>query len=286
MTAKPVSLSGRTAVLATMHGKEQAIAPVLAAALDIHVIVPSGFDTDQFGTFTRDIPRTGSQIDAARQKALAAMALTGGDLALASEGSFGPDPSIPWVPCDLELVILIDRHHDLELVGQAHSTATNYRQATVTSLQAALEFAAAAQFPSHALVARVDPAAKDPETLHKGIAREEHLVAIVNQLLASHGSLWLETDMRAHLNPSRMAVIAQATHHLTKKIQQTCPQCHWPGFDVTRRLPGLPCAQCRLPTALIQTWEYECSRCHHQHRVEFPTGARAADPGQCGFCNP
>ena len=48
---------GRLAVLATMHRKEQAIAPVLEEMLGLRIEVAHGLDTDRFGTFTREIPR-------------------------------------------------------------------------------------------------------------------------------------------------------------------------------------------------------------------------------------
>jgi hypothetical protein len=83
-----------------MHGKEQAIAPVLKESLDLYIEVPPEFNSDRFGTFTRDIPRAGSQLESARNKALAAMEVTGSDLGLASEGAFGPHPAMPWVACD------------------------------------------------------------------------------------------------------------------------------------------------------------------------------------------
>jgi len=37
----------------------------------------SGFDTDQLGTFTRNIPRAGIQLEAARKKACLGMELAG-----------------------------------------------------------------------------------------------------------------------------------------------------------------------------------------------------------------
>jgi hypothetical protein len=43
----------RTAIVATMHQKEQAIAPILQPPLGISITVPESFDTDTFGTFTR-----------------------------------------------------------------------------------------------------------------------------------------------------------------------------------------------------------------------------------------
>lgn len=64
------------AALGTMHGKAVAIAPPLAR-LDITLVVPVRLTTDQFGTFTTKIPRTGTMEDAARAKARAAISATG-----------------------------------------------------------------------------------------------------------------------------------------------------------------------------------------------------------------
>ncbi|MBL7537713.1 hypothetical protein INQ15_25330, partial [Escherichia coli] len=72
--------------------------------------VSSGIDTDRFGTFSRDVERTGSQLDAARAKIAAAFAeAPDAQFALASEGSFGPHPYIPFAPLAREIVVLADR---------------------------------------------------------------------------------------------------------------------------------------------------------------------------------
>ncbi len=50
-----------------------------------------GANTDRFGTFSRDIERTGSQLDAARAKIAAGFEYApSARIGLASEGSFGP----------------------------------------------------------------------------------------------------------------------------------------------------------------------------------------------------
>jgi len=54
--------------------KERVIAPVLEPALGCQIELVDGFDTDQLGTFTRDIPRDGTQLEAARKKARIGMA--------------------------------------------------------------------------------------------------------------------------------------------------------------------------------------------------------------------
>jgi hypothetical protein len=106
---KPLSFTGRTLVLATMHGKESVILPPLEARLGVRGVVAPGLNTDQFGTFTGEIPREGSPLEAARRKVLAALDATGARLGVASEGSFGPHPAIPFLAADVELLLLVDR---------------------------------------------------------------------------------------------------------------------------------------------------------------------------------
>jgi hypothetical protein len=90
--------SGRRVALLTQHGKERVIAPVLDAARDCRVEWVNGFDTDLLRTFTGDIPRTGSQLEAARRKARIGMELSGLPLGRASGGAFGPDPMAGLFP--------------------------------------------------------------------------------------------------------------------------------------------------------------------------------------------
>ncbi|WP_228024433.1 DUF6671 family protein [cf. Phormidesmis sp. LEGE 11477] len=125
--------TNRVAVIATMHHKEQAIAPLIEPALGVRTLVPTDFNTDAFGTFTRETKRPADQLATARLKAKAVLELTGERLAIASEGSFGPHPQIPFVACNRELVLLLDLEHELEIVGEALSTETNYQSQTVDS---------------------------------------------------------------------------------------------------------------------------------------------------------
>ena len=107
--------SGRTLVLGTKHEKEKVIAPILERELGVRVVVPDNFETDQFGTFTRETARAGNQLEAARRKVTAAMELLGADLGLASEGSFGPHRDVPFVSQNFELVLLVDKKNDIEM---------------------------------------------------------------------------------------------------------------------------------------------------------------------------
>ncbi len=276
---------GRTAILATKHGKEQVIAPALAA-LGIQVEVAAAIDTDQFGTFSRDRPRCGTQEEAAEAKANLVLSETGADLAIASEGSFGPHPQCPLVPGDRELVLLVDRRHNLQLWGEVISLDTNFSHATIRSLSDALTFAETVGFPSHGLIAMVssDPIPNTP--IFKGIKTVEELEAAIAALHphSPDGRLHLETDMRAHMNPTRMGVIASATAELVKAMQQGCPQCGLPGFVATETIPGRPCALCGAPTSQTKAVRYRCQRCAHV--LSVPTQEPLADPSQCYFCNP
>jgi len=272
--------ANRTAVLATMHGKEQVIAPLLAE-LGITVILPPEFNTDRFGTFSREVKRAGNQIEAARIKATEAMQLTGFRLAIASEGAFGPHPALPYLPCNRELVLLLDWEQPdqpLEILGEALSTATNFAQAQVSSLAEALEFAQTVGFPQHGLML------KFADQWIKGITTEAELIRGIERALAQFPSATIETDMRACYNPKRMQVIRQATENLLQKIRQTCPNCGWPGFDGLEHQSGLPCAWCGQPTELTQAIIYGCQHCgHRQIRVSKPS---QADPAHCSYCNP
>lgn len=284
--SEPFSFSGQTGALATMHRKEQVMAPLLQQELGVHILVPQNFNTDEFGTFTRDIERTGDQLSAARLKAEKAMALTGLKLAFASEGSFGCHPLIPSLAYNRELVILLDRRYHLEIVGQATSTATNYSQTQVTNVAAAQAFAEQVGFPTHGLVVMADPQPTAKTVIFKGITTSEQLVEAVTWTLRRFGQAHLETDMRAMHNPTRMKVIAQATQDLIRKTQQRCLNCGYPGFDGVERQPGLPCSGCGLPTDLTLAVLYCCKQCGWQQTVRFPEGQETADPAQCAYCNP
>jgi DNA-directed RNA polymerase subunit RPC12/RpoP len=291
--------SNRVAVLATMHQKERVIAPLLKQAINLDVMIPKSFDTDAFGTFTRDRDRPGTQLEAARLKALAALDQTGATLAIASEGSFGPHPSFPAIAANRELVILLDRQQDLEIVGEVVSLNTNYRHQTIHSLEEATVFAKQIGFPEHGIV--VMPHAAATEEIVKGITTREQLEIAVTTLLQrsvqahlttqsppslAPGTIHIETDMRAMHNPTRMGVIEQATQDLIQAIQRSCVHCGAPGLQLVARKLGLPCELCGLPTALTASITYRCQKCGTQQEIQFPDGNQTADPGQCQYCNP
>lgn len=282
------SLVGQRAVIATMHGKERVIAPILVHSLGLSVEVPTNFDTDRFGTFTGEIERTGSQLDAARAKIQAAFDhIPDARVAVASEGSFGPDPVIPFLGLGRELVLLVDRESGLELTGHDATLETNYAHTIVHDLAAALAFAERVHFPDHAVIVmgcRGDQPAPDI-ALHKGIVRTDQVERAVQDVLALAGVAFVETDMRAYLNPTRMRAIGRATTDLVRRFRSRCPVCAHPGFDVTERVPGLPCEWCGAATRVVKTEVLSCADCGH-HTERPAVDPATADPGQCALCNP
>jgi ribosomal protein S27AE len=272
----------RVGVIATMHQKQKVIAPLLEQKLNIKTIVPDNFNTDSFGTFTREIKRQGTQVEAARLKAESALLITNETLAFASEGTFGPHPALSYLPCNREIVLLLDKTNNLEVIGQALSTETNYNHQIVKNLEAAFNFASKVGFPEHGLIVRIDHT-----EIIKGITTEKELIeAVESTLKQSPSGIQIETDMRAMYNPTRMKNIERATRDLIKKLQQVCPNCSYPGFDVAEYKKGLPCAICHLPTSLTLAEIYQCKHCNFRQEVLFPNSVKNADTAQCMYCNP
>lgn len=284
--ASDSSFHGRTAVLGTKHGKEQVVAPSVHAGLGLRVVVPEAFDSDRFGTFTREVGRAGSQRDAARLKAQAALEGSGLALAIASEGSFGPHPVVPFVSANIELVMLIDAETETEIVGTHITMETATGQRWVSDAEEALAFGRSIGFPAHGLIARRHP--DDPKFLFKSIANEDDLRDAVGQVLAATEAsrAFLEVDLRAHRNPTRMRAIAAATDDLIANARRRCPECGAPGFSHVDSRPGLPCRWCRTPSDHALMLIYGCARCHASREAPRPDGRVCVEPGECPNCNP
>lgn len=275
---------GQRIALLTKHSKERVIAPVLEMALGCHVELVKDYDTDLLGTFTREVPRAGTQLEAARQKARIGMERLGLSVGLASEGSFGPDPVTGMLPWNVELLVWIDDHLGIEVVGCA-AGATNFSHRLAASWEEAEQFAHEAGFPEHWLVIR--PEGEDHPQIQKGIATYDDLKVSFHlaRELAANGAVFLETDMRAHGNPTRMETISKAASDLAEKLCSNCPVCETPGFYASERLAGLPCEACGSPTREIRAEIHRCKLCGHQLTVERAE-AKTAPPARCDYCNP
>ncbi|MRX46215.1 DUF6671 family protein [Pedobacter puniceum] len=276
--------NGRKLIIATKHHKEKLIAPILEKALGLTCFVDETFDTDTLGTFTGEVERTLDPIATAREKCLQAMRKNNCDLGLASEGSFGPHPSLFFVQADDEFLIFIDHKHGIEIIARELSTATNFNAKSIANEEELLAFAAEIGFPEHALILR--PSKDNFTAIHKGINDAETLKKVFHQLNKEYQSVYAETDMRAMYNPTRMGVIEKATYKLLEKIQSHCPQCQMPGFTVTAAKPGLKCSLCGLPTKSTLSYVYSCQHCHFSKEEIYPNQKQTEDPTYCDYCNP
>ncbi len=284
MTTVPSRYAGQRVALLTQHGKERVLTPVLEAALGCRVERVAGYDTDLLGTFTRDIPRAGTQLEAARQKACLGMEISGLPIGLASEGSFGPDPMLGMFPWNVEFLIWIDAGLGLEIVGVAQGK-TNSAHVLAANWEAAEAFARQAGFPEHHLVVR--PEGENDPRLRKGIADWADLQAAFARALDQSESrcVFIETDMRAHANPTRMDNIRLAAEDLVQKLRSPCPACGLPGFWIVERISGLPCADCGAPTRETRAEIHGCLKCAHRVTRER-TDMTSASAGRCDYCNP
>ncbi len=274
----------KTVFLATKHGKEKVISPILKRQLGVNLSVLENFDTDLYGTFSGEIPRKIGPLETLREKCRKASELIPNQIVMASEGSFGPHPHIFFASADEELVMLYDKINNIEIFGKSVSLETNYNQSEVCTLEEAISFSKTALFPSHALILRDYKGSTS--YISKGITSELELLTQVQVLLNNNGSAWLETDMRAHLNPKRLQVIKLATFNLVDKIKSKCPQCHAIGFWVSSVKKGLICMQCSLPTESTLSHIYSCYRCDYKEEKLYPNKKKKEDSMFCNYCNP
>jgi len=279
------------AVLATRHGKLDLIAPSLARVG--YALRTVDVDTDTLGTFSGEVPRPGAPRDVAVAKARLAMVAAGVDVGVASEGTIGPSPLIPFANADIELVVLVDdtlgievvgRHigHDLRVVGE---DVTLEQLALPGAVEALLARAGVGGSDGHHLIVR--PAAGPANPVAKAIADPDALLDAVARCTAASpdGRARVETDLRAHLCPSRRPAIDAAAEDLAARLASRCPACASPGWGVVRALSGRPCADCGTPTRAPCADLEACVACPEERERPRPD-ASPVDPAQCDRCNP
>ncbi len=274
---------GRHLRIVTQHHKEKVIGPILQKKLGVTCSAIRTINTDYYGTFSGEVPRIGSPLDAARAKCKAGALHYPSDLILASEGSFGPHPALPFVCCNEELLLLSDPRSGKEWKVSAVTLRTNFNAKVVHSENELLEFVLRCGFPSHAIMLRSSDERAEPV---KGINSFTRLKYHYRKMVTRHKKLQAETDMRALFNPTRMEFIRKTTRSLVSLLLRKCPACHTPGYAVTEAICGLPCAWCGAPTASVKSHIYSCESCGHTSEKPFPYGKTKEDPSYCNSCNP
>ena len=272
----------RTCCIATQHQKELVIKPILEKELFLQCYTPDQLNTDQFGTFSGEIERRLSPLNAARAKCDLAHQLTGCDLVVANEGSFGPHPNLFFIPANEELMLLRDYKNNLSIWTSVLSTETNFNSLEISNANQLGDFAKSIGYPSHGFILL----SSDRTQVRKEFKTLEEANHALTTLTKGAGRCIAETDMRAMNNPTRMNVIEELTHKLVKKINTVCPSCKAPGFDVIRVNTGLPCMACKSATSSTLSLVKGCLSCTYEEEVHYPNNKQEEDPMYCNYCNP
>jgi hypothetical protein len=275
-----ISYRGRQAVLATKHHKEKAIRRPLRAAVGLDVVVPPGLDTDLLGTFSGEVEREGAPGEVVVRKARMGMAETGYRLGIASEGSFRPHAELAFETGSHELLAFVDDDAGVAIVEDLFTVDTNFGNAKVRAFDELEGFLLRVGFPAHALIAAPNDRIKvghdnrvrlvlddvPEQQLFKGIGDRDELARVVARCaaLSGDGIVHVETDMRAHLNPTRMRNIRRLAFRLARRLATPCPSCAAPGWGAVEVRRGAPCTDCGTfnPEALAET--LGCVHCGHR----------------------
>ena len=275
---------GRQALLTSKHHKLELIAPAFQQSVGLHVDeVP--LDTDQLGTFSGEIERHLPPLETAIAKARLGMSERGTSLGIASEGSIGPDPLVPFITADIEHLVLVDDERGIVISEVYRSLDIRAAQIEIAPEADLSEFLARADFPHHALIVR--PREGDTSRVIKGITDLAQLhTAIASCAKESRtGFVVIESDLRAHHSPSRGRNIEAVARALAARVSRLCPQCHTPGWGRVGYEKGLRCGTCNtlIPEAIKQEL-LGCVLCDHKEAGEIV--AQVADPSICPQCNP
>ena len=155
---------------------------------------------------------------------------------------------------------------------------TNYEQTTASSWEAARAFAASIGFPQHGLIVGKPGQA----FFHKDCEDWEALETQVRTALVN-GPVWLETDMRAHRNPTRLAMIRRCAEQLASLLQSHCPVCNSIGFGEVSPIYGATCEVCGTATSALKARVTHCTVCRHSMQETVRNTVPAA---RCHYCNP
>lgn len=270
--------------LTTKHDKLRLIKP----AFDEYVgceLFEVNLDTDQLGTFTGEIERHTPPRETAIQKARLGMKETGLLLGIASEGSVGPDPLVPFIHSNIEHLVLVDDEKGI-VISETHRSF-DITAATITAApgQNLTSFLEKADFPNHALIVR--PNTQKKSNCIKGVNNLEQLLEAIaiSSKLSPNGFVVIESDLRAMHSPSRQKNIEEVAKLLANRVSQICPNCQMPGWGRVGYEKGLYCSECELenPDAIRQE-KLGCVKCDHVELGNVFTSV--LDPAQCNFCNP
>jgi ribosomal protein L37E len=273
---------GQPILMVSKHQKEQVIAPLVKQILQARLVV-FNFDTDQFGTFTGEVPRAYPPHETCILKAKTCAFEVQQPFAIASEGSFGPHPQIPFLPYAHEIMVFVDLERDLVIAESLQTEKTNYASLDIMASSDISHFLEQVDFPKHKLCLQTK---QGLVPIAKGIDSHQSLQKMLIQGFSLDTELRLSTDMRAMMNPTRMHSIGILAKKLLERINTLCPNCQTPGFGKTGTRDHLPCASCSLPSQTYALDVFSCSSCDFLEKKPRIDGKKNIDPQFCYYCNP
>jgi hypothetical protein len=281
-----LSFRDATIVFATNHGKCVAANGPFGTILNSK-IEELRIDSDRMGTFSGEIERPGSMLDALRGKVELAREITSSRFVLVSEGSFGSTDGLGLITRGIELLMLHDAARNIEVIEQLITFDTNYATAVLSTDEDLARFLPRIPLGAHGLILYPDGCPHPPE-VHKGITTPEEAVrAFASSRDASPvGRVLATTDMRAHMNPTRMRAIGACCELLAYRLATPCPHCGSGGFGLVESIPGLPCEWCGSPTLRARAERHACVICKKHLDKPRRDGKAHADPSECPACNP
>jgi len=211
----------KTCLIVSKHQKEIVIAPILKAKLGMICVSNSTIDTDALGTFTGDIERVKSPYETVKEKCLLAMNQPKIDFIIANEGSFGLHPFIPLITADEEFICLYDVHENEFITEKMLFYETNFSSVKITNLVELDTVLLNLKFPSHGIILR------STGVIIKDLFDLSIIRSSINKILIQEGYCFIDTDMRAMHNPTRMKCIEQLTNRLAKTLLSSCDECGW-----------------------------------------------------------
>lgn len=280
MTFMPHPYNGIQAVIATKHNKGQLVSPIFQK---LSIAISSvDVDTDQLGTFSGEIPRVGTPKEVVLKKARLGLKSDSNLFATASEGSIGPDPTIPFVQSDIELMAWIDDKNGFELVESYRSFEITAERIELESGDPIDKFLVSADFPNHSLIVKSKDSGGE---VFKGINQLNDLELAMQSLFKNHKKIIIENDLRANHSPSRQKNIAAAAEKLVARLANLCRKCQLPGWGSVAGLYGLNCESCgQMEDKAVKGVVNGCVSCDYKegslNDKKFITAA------ECSFCNP
>ena len=270
--------------LATMHGKERAVAPPFRRLIGAEVMAVPDLDTDQLGTFSGEVPRPDALVETALLKAELVFKWLDVDCALASEGSYGPIGRVPLNPGGVEILAFIDRKRGFRLIETLSTHRTNWRlQRFEAGDPERLLALKGMGFPEFGVFVGCNSDMSHPV---KGLKTVDEVIAAMDREArrSDDGLAVLYSDMRAHRNPTRMKVLRALSWKLARRLATLCPGCAAPGFGHIDSRRGLPCEGCGEPTHWIDFEIDGCAACGHAVARPRKDGRRTASRLSCRAC--